>query len=112
MLAAPRGRIAPTLQCVDGARRQASLAWRGSLRRRSHVVSRHHRTVPRGSIGAAMAVRRKKLMLLEEEPLLLEITSFRLELLGYEVESFSTADAGLMYLVDVTPDLIAVGYLS
>jgi CheY-like chemotaxis protein len=55
---------------------------------------------------------RQKILLLEEESLLLEITAFRLELLGYEVHAFGTADAALSWLADRMPDLIAVGYMS
>lgn len=55
---------------------------------------------------------RKNILLLEEESLLLEITAFRLELLGYEVHSFGAADAAFTWLADHMPDLIAVGYMS
>jgi CheY-like chemotaxis protein len=43
---------------------------------------------------------------------LLDITAFRLELLGYQVEVKQSADAALAWLVEHTPDLVAVGYMS
>jgi DNA-binding response OmpR family regulator len=52
------------------------------------------------------------ILLMEEEPTLLEITAFRLELLGYKVTSMKTAEAGTQWLRDNLPDLIAVGHLS
>jgi DNA-binding response OmpR family regulator len=58
-----------------------------------------------------MAAGRKTILLVEEEPALLEITAFRLELLGYEVVPHITADAALNWLEGNLPDLIAVGYL-
>jgi CheY-like chemotaxis protein len=55
---------------------------------------------------------RKLILLVEEEPALLDITSFRLELLGYQVQSHTTADGALDWLARNVPALIAVGYLS
>lgn len=55
---------------------------------------------------------RKTILMLEEEPALLEITAFRLELLGYQVVQFTGADGALDWLASNLPDLIAVGYLS
>ncbi len=52
------------------------------------------------------------ILLLEEEPTLLEITAFRLELLGYKVTSMVTAERATVWLRDHLPDLIAVGHLS
>jgi len=49
---------------------------------------------------------------MEEEPTLLEITAFRLELLGYRVTSIESAQQGNLWLSDSLPDLIAVGHLS
>ena len=46
------------------------------------------------------------ILLLEEEPVLAEITAFRLELLGYRVTSVHTGEELLKQLVDQTPDLI------
>lgn len=60
----------------------------------------------------AMPAGRKRILLLEEEPALLEITAFRLELLGYLVETYGAANAAMEWLAVNVPDLIAVGYLS
>jgi CheY-like chemotaxis protein len=55
---------------------------------------------------------RNTILMLEEEPALLEITAFRLELLGYQVVQLTGADGALDWLASNLPDLIAVGYLS
>jgi CheY-like chemotaxis protein len=55
---------------------------------------------------------RKRVLLIEEEPALLDITSFRLELLGYDVRSEVSAEAAIAWLSQSLPDLVAVGYLS
>lgn len=55
---------------------------------------------------------RRQILLVEEEPALVDITSFRLELLGYDVQTHSTADSALEWLSRNVPDLLAVGYLS
>lgn len=54
---------------------------------------------------------RSRILVVEEEPVLLDIVAFRLELLGFEVTTKSTADDALAWLVGQTPDLAAVGYL-
>ncbi len=59
-----------------------------------------------------MSAGRKRILLIEEEAVLLEITSFRLELLGYQVATQTTADGALAWLNDSVPDLILLGYLS
>ena len=59
-----------------------------------------------------MATQRKLILLIEEEPTLADITAFRLELLGYQVEMKSAADPALAWLQQNDPDLIAVGYLA
>jgi DNA-binding response OmpR family regulator len=59
-----------------------------------------------------MPAGRKRILLLEDEPALLDITSFRLELLGYDVVTYATADEASDWLGVNVPDLIAVGYLS
>ncbi len=59
-----------------------------------------------------MNVGRKTILMLEEEPALLDMTAFRLELLGYQVVQFTGADGALDWLAANLPDLIAVGYLS
>lgn len=47
-------------------------------------------------------------LLLEEDPVLTEITAFRLELLGYRVSCVHTGEDLLKQLVDQTPDLMIV----
>jgi|SRR5687768_14636802 DNA-binding response OmpR family regulator len=59
-----------------------------------------------------MATQRKHILLIEEEPILADITAFRLELLGYQVETKEAADAALSWLQLHAPDLIAVGHLA
>ena len=59
-----------------------------------------------------MQTHRKKILVIEEEPVLLDILAFRFELLGYEVESHVSADPALAWLASNVPDLIAVGHLS
>jgi CheY-like chemotaxis protein len=59
-----------------------------------------------------MSAAQKRILLIEEEPALLDITSFRLELLGYEVHSEMSAEAAITRLSQNLPDLVAVGYLS
>jgi DNA-binding response OmpR family regulator len=59
-----------------------------------------------------MSTQRKTILLVEEEPTLLDITAFRLELLGYQVETKSTADAALEWLATHTTDLVAVGFVA
>ncbi|HZZ73254.1 MAG TPA: response regulator [Pirellulales bacterium] len=48
-------------------------------------------------------------LLIEEEPTLAEITGFRLELLGYSVESVSTAAEAIDKLNHDLPDAILLG---
>jgi CheY-like chemotaxis protein len=59
-----------------------------------------------------MATQRKTVLLVEEEPVLLDITAFRLELLGYEVAAKESADAALEWLREHTADLVAVGFVA
>ncbi|RIK77729.1 MAG: two-component system response regulator [Planctomycetota bacterium] len=59
-----------------------------------------------------MASKRTTVLVVEEEPTLLDIVAFRLELLGFEVIAKSTADGALAWLADRVPDLVAVGYLA
>jgi CheY-like chemotaxis protein len=48
------------------------------------------------------------ILLLEEEPVLSEITAFRLELLGYRVTCVAGGEDLLKQLADQTPDLMIV----
>ncbi len=59
-----------------------------------------------------MNVQSSHILLIEEEPILLEITSFRLELLGYQVTTVETAEAASHWLAENLPDLIAIGHLA
>lgn len=59
-----------------------------------------------------MTTQAAHILLLEEEPTLLDITAFRLELLGYKVTTMTAAEAATLWLRDNLPDLIAVGHLT
>jgi len=59
-----------------------------------------------------MPTSRKRILVIEEEPILLDIIAFRLELLGYDVETKNAGDSALAWLAENMPDLIAVGYLA
>ncbi len=52
------------------------------------------------------------ILLIEEEPTLMEITAFRLELLGYQVVKLSTADEAAKWLQEQLPNLIVVGHVA
>ncbi|MBX3427795.1 MAG: response regulator [Pirellulales bacterium] len=52
------------------------------------------------------------ILLLEEEPTLMQITAFRLELLGHVVHAVDSAAQGLKWLETNEPGLIAVGQVS
>jgi DNA-binding response OmpR family regulator len=49
---------------------------------------------------------RHNILLVEPEPVLAEITAFRLELLGYQVHSVTDANDALSYAKESSPDLI------
>jgi CheY-like chemotaxis protein len=53
-------------------------------------------------------VQMPKILLVEEDATLLEITGFRLELLGYEVVTQESAERALEWLKDELPSLIIV----
>ena len=53
-----------------------------------------------------MSGERKRILLAEPEPVLAEITAFRLELLGYQVTSVQSAEEALTRVGEVDPDLI------
>ena len=59
-----------------------------------------------------MTESRKRILLIEEEPILRDIAEFRLELLGHLVTSVDSADAALERLAEETPDLAAVGNVA
>jgi DNA-binding response OmpR family regulator len=50
-------------------------------------------------------------LFVEEDPVLLEITAFRLELLGYEVIKQQSAERALEWLRDQLPSLIIVDHV-
>jgi len=52
------------------------------------------------------------ILLIEEEPTLMEITAFRLELLGYQVIRRESADGAALWLGEQLPNLIAVGHVA
>ncbi len=59
-----------------------------------------------------MSLQDATILLIEEEPTLREITSFRLELLGYRVVTKVTADEANQMLMEKLPNLIAVGHVA
>ena len=59
-----------------------------------------------------MPLEQATILLVEEEPTLMEITSFRLELLGHQVVRYSTADGSMNWLSEHLPDLITVGNVA
>jgi CheY-like chemotaxis protein len=54
---------------------------------------------------------KSQILLVEEDPILLEVTAFRLELLGYSVVTQQSAEAALEWLKDHTPTLIIVDHI-
>jgi len=50
------------------------------------------------------------ILLIEGEPILLEITAFRLELLGYRVVSYASAEQGVEWLQTQLPSAIIVDH--
>ncbi len=59
-----------------------------------------------------MSLQSATILLIEEEPTLRDITSFRLELLGYTVLTRGTADEASVAMSEKLPDLIAVGHVA
>ena len=55
-----------------------------------------------------MSEQRLRILLIEEDPTLLEITAFRLELLGYEVIEKDSAEDAMAWLQNDLPDLVIV----
>jgi CheY-like chemotaxis protein len=54
------------------------------------------------------STRKPPILLIEEDAMLLEITAFRLELLGYEVVTQESAELALGWLVEQLPAVIIV----
>ncbi|MDC0936127.1 response regulator [Pirellulales bacterium] len=59
-----------------------------------------------------MPLQDSTVLLVEEEPVVRDITAFRLELLGYPVVVKESAGQASQYLSDELPALIAVGQLA
>ncbi|MEO1497199.1 MAG: response regulator [Planctomycetota bacterium] len=57
-----------------------------------------------------MSVDTRRVLLIEEDATLREITAFRLELLGHVVVSHSSGETALTWLLDELPDAIVVGH--
>jgi DNA-binding response OmpR family regulator len=57
-----------------------------------------------------MSDRSPIILLIEGDPTLLEITAFRLELLGYQVVSHESAERGIEWLKEQLPSLIIVDH--
>ena len=55
-----------------------------------------------------MARKSPQILLVEEDPTLLEITAFRLELLGYELIKAESAEKALEWLLNELPTLVIV----
>lgn len=53
---------------------------------------------------------KKHILLIEEDPTLADITSFRLELLGHRVDTLHSAEDALGRLADQLPDMVVVGH--
>lgn len=53
---------------------------------------------------------RPQVLLVEEEPILRQVTSFRLELLGYEVIEQTSAEDALTWLQSELPDVLVIGH--
>lgn len=48
----------------------------------------------------------RSILLVEPEPVIAEITAFRLELLGYHIDTVESAEAALAKIADEAPDLL------
>lgn len=58
-----------------------------------------------------MSDRAPQILFVEEDPILMEITAFRLELLGYEVVTHTSAERALEWLNGQVPNLIIVDHV-
>ncbi len=52
----------------------------------------------------------RKILLVEEDATLRDITAFRLELLGHQVIAFGSGEAALSWLMDKLPDVVLIGH--
>jgi CheY-like chemotaxis protein len=62
-------------------------------------------------VPCAMSDTSPQILLVEEDPILLEVTAFRLELLGYNVVAQRLAEAALEWLRNHCPELIIVDHM-
>ena len=62
-------------------------------------------------LTCAMSDSTPQILLVEEDPILLEVTAFRLELLGYGVVSQQSAEGALEWLREHAPTLIIVDHV-
>jgi CheY-like chemotaxis protein len=58
-----------------------------------------------------MSDQKPLILFVEEDPVLLEVTAFRLELLGYQVETHQSGERALEWLRDNMPTLIIVDHM-
>jgi CheY-like chemotaxis protein len=58
-----------------------------------------------------MADQTPQILFVEEDPILMDITAFRLELLGYEVVQHHSAERAMEWLVEQMPTLIIVDHM-
>jgi DNA-binding response OmpR family regulator len=58
-----------------------------------------------------MSERSTTILLIEGDATLLEITAFRLELLGYQVESRDSAEQALIWLAENLPSVVIVAHV-
>jgi DNA-binding response OmpR family regulator len=70
---------------------------------RAHRTISHHR--------AAMSDYTTTILLIEGDPTLLEITAFRLELLGYQVVSQNSAEQAMAWLGEKLPSIVIVDHV-
>jgi CheY-like chemotaxis protein len=61
--------------------------------------------------GTTMNGQIPQILFIEEDPILMEITAFRVELLGYEVVTHQSAQGALEWLQEKLPSLIIVDHV-
>jgi DNA-binding response OmpR family regulator len=73
------------------------------------LALRAHRAV--SNCWAAMSDYTTTILLIEGDPTLLEITAFRLELLGYQVVSQNSAEQAMTWLGEKLPSIVIVDHV-
>jgi DNA-binding response OmpR family regulator len=73
------------------------------------LALRAHRTI--SNYRAAMSDYTTTILLIEGDPTLLEITAFRLELLGYQVVSQNSAELAMAWLGENLPSIVIVDHV-